>query len=353
METQKQNKTMGLREYTDLFVNHHNFIYDGEDFFKYNDNIGLWDKVHDNETEIPHKEEAEANYAQKIKDLIVPDSLERQLSCVFSMLDQLEKRKYNLINVQNGVLDIRTKKLLPHKNEYYCRTQIPVKYQPGADAPRFKRIIEEIFRNDSGKIQAIQEFIGCILFPRILVEKGLLLLGTEMEGKSGRDVLIHILSKLIGQENIATLNISDFSNLDNLLVIRNKLLNIAYSIPKETCFATDSFEAMVSEKIMEVGRDSIKGGALFRPITKHIFLMNDIPVIIHKNSSLAQKLIIVKLNQRFTGSVADVFPEDKLSEELPGIFNWALEGLSRVNKYNKIICSEQMENEKWDLLNKN
>ena len=135
-------------------------------------------------------------------------------------------------------------------------------------------------------------------------------------------------------------------------MIRNKLLNIAYSIPKETCIATDAFEAMVSEIPIDVGGTSIKSDALFRPITKHIFLMKDIPVIIRKNSSLAQKLIIVKLNQRFKGSVADVFPEDKLSEELPGIFNWALEGLSRVLRIRQILSSARMDIERRELLNK-
>jgi putative DNA primase/helicase len=352
METQKQNKTEGLREYTDLFVNHLDFIYDGEDFFRYNDNIGLWEKLHDSETKISHKEEAGANYTQKITDLTVPYR-NGSLSYVFSMLSQLEKRKYNLINVQNGVVDVRTKKLLLHKSEYYCRTQIPVRYQPGADAPRFKGILEEIFRDDTEKMRTIQEFIGCILLPRIIIKKNLFLLGTEMEGKNGRDILIHILSKLIGQENIANLDISDFMPGDNVLIIRNKLLNIAYSFPKETCAAIDAFDDMVSDMIIRVGGNSTKGEVLFRPITKHIFLMNDIPVILRKNRGLAQKMIIVKLNKRFTGNVADIFPEDKLTEELPGIFNWALEGLSRVSERNRIFCSKQMENEKWELINNN
>ena len=62
MKTQKQNWPQGFREFTDFFVNHLDFIYDGEDFFRYNDNIGLWGKVHDNEIETPHKEKAVEQY---------------------------------------------------------------------------------------------------------------------------------------------------------------------------------------------------------------------------------------------------------------------------------------------------
>lgn len=247
------------------------------------------------------------------------------------------------------MLDIRTKKLLPHKSKYYCQTQLPIKYQPEADAPRFKRILEEIFRDDPEKIWTIQEFSGCILLPKILVKNGLVLLGTERGANNGGDVLIHILSKLIGRENKAVLDISNFVPGDNLIMIRNKLLNISYSIPKETCAATSAFEDMVIERPISVKWNSTKE-RIFIPITKHILFMNDIPVIIRENIDLVKKVIMVKLNQRFTGSVADVFPEDKLSEELPGIFNWALEGLSRVLRNNEIFYSVKMYFEAWDRL---
>jgi putative DNA primase/helicase len=229
METQKENQTDDLREYTDLFVKHLDFIYDGEDFFRYNDNIGLWGKVHDNEIEAPHKKKAEARYAQKIKDLRVLESGWGRLFFWNLVQEQRKRQNYNLINVQNGVLDIRTKKLLPHERKYYCRTQLPVKYQPEADAPRFKRILEEIFRDNPEKIRTIQEFSGCILLPKILVMSGLVLLGTERGANNGGDVLIHILSKLIGRENTAVLDISNFVPGDNLIMIRNKLLNISYN----------------------------------------------------------------------------------------------------------------------------
>ena len=86
--------------------------------------------------------------------------------------------------------------------------------------------------------------------------------------------------------------------------------------------------------------------------------MDNLPGIIHEDNGLALRLIIVKLNQRFMWNVADIFPEDKLSEELPGILNWALEGLSRVLGDKGILGKrvdyrlELMEKERRELLNK-
>ena len=238
---------------------------------------------------------------------------------------------YNLINVPNGMLDVRTKELLPYKKEYYCRTRIPVKYQPGADAPRFKKLVEEILEGDRGKSQTIQEFMGCVLLSRIgwLVNKGLFLLGGN---ESGGDILLHVLSRLIGQENILTLDIPDLSKKDDLL-LKDKLLNVIYNTPEEKCLAPKTLEIfleLVSGGQVKMLGGNFKNDAFLQPIAKHIFFMDNLPGIIHEDNGLALRLIIVKLNQRFMGNVADIFPEDKLSEELPGILNWALEGLSRV-----------------------
>jgi putative DNA primase/helicase len=74
--------------------------------------------------------------------------------------------------------------------------------------------------------------------------------------------------------------------------------------------------------------------------------MNEIPVITDRTHAFKRRLIVVKFNQVFEGKVADKFLEDKLSKELPGILNWALEGLSRILQNNQIFCSEQMAADK-------
>ena len=97
-------------------------------------------------------------------------------------------------------------------------------------------------------------------------------------------------------------------------------------------------------------RVKFKNPIEFRPIAKHIFSMNEIPIIVDKTYALQRRLIILRFNQVFKGKKRDKFLEDKLSEELSGILNWCLEGLHRVLKNKEIYVSDQMEKDKRDFM---
>lgn len=54
------------------------------------------------------------------------------------------KSKPYFLNVQNGVVDLRTKKLYPHRPEYGCTNICICDYDPKAKSTRFKSFVEEI-----------------------------------------------------------------------------------------------------------------------------------------------------------------------------------------------------------------
>jgi len=84
----------------------------------------------------------------------------------------------------------------------------------------------------------------------------------------------------------------------------------------------------------------------FRPIAKHIFSMNETPIITDRTYAMKRRLIILKFNQTFCGKKEDKHLEDKLAKELPGILNWSLIGLSRVLQNESITKSKWMEEDK-------
>ena len=99
----------------------------------------------------------------------------------------------------------------------------------------------------------------------------------------------------------------DFSKGDNLLLLKDKLLNMVCNTPEETCIAPKALEAfkiMVSGGQMKVLEHNYKNDVILQPIAKHIFYMNNLPGFIHEDNGLAWHLIIVKLNQRFIGNAA-------------------------------------------------
>jgi P4 family phage/plasmid primase-like protien len=318
----------------------YDLFHDGKSFYKYNGK-GLWKEIHENEI----GKEMKNFIGKRAKRSYIQDSMKLLEFEVFKNASELEQR-FELINLLNGMLDVRAKKLLPHDKKYYSRTQIPIEYRPGADAPRFKQFLNEIFKDDLTKAQAVQEFAGYTLLPKIFIHASLFMLGS---GGNGKSVLINTVSKLVGRDNISALELHQFSDKFLLGILRNKLLNISTEVQTRSAVDDNILKQVISGDLVQADV-KFKDPITFRPIAKHIFSMNDIPVITDRTNAFKRRLIVLKFNQVFEGETADKFLEEKLSKELPGILNWALEGLSLVLKNNRIFCSDQMEEDKNEFL---
>jgi putative DNA primase/helicase len=66
----------------------------------------------------------------------------------------------HLFNCQNGVIDLRTGELLPHRREYLMMNISPVSYVPGAQCPAWLRFLDRIQRGDQEMIGFLQRLAG-------------------------------------------------------------------------------------------------------------------------------------------------------------------------------------------------
>jgi putative DNA primase/helicase len=65
--------------------------------------------------------------------------------------------------------------------------------------------------------------------------------------------------------------------------------------------------------------------------TRFLILTNELPRFLDASGALAGRFVILTLKESFYGK-EDVRLEEKLIRELPGILNWALDGLDRLRK---------------------
>jgi putative DNA primase/helicase len=68
----------------------------------------------------------------------------------------------------------------------------------------------------------------------------------------------------------------------------------------------------------------------FKSTAKVWWAMNDKPIIKSTSSSMWRRLKLIPFNRKFEEHEKDVRLREKLLAELPGILNWALEGLQRL-----------------------
>lgn len=174
----------------------------------------------------------------------------------------------------------------------------------------------------------IQEITGAVLFGLMgRHKKATLLYGVTDSGKS---MFQRLLQGLIPKSLQSTIKPSDWGHEQYAIKLAGKLLNIAGDIPAQKVIEGDAFK-------MVTGGDEFSGKEVYRKVqdllrcyAAHIFSANVLPAV-KADSVFFNRWLIVE----FAASVSrDQQIKDLerriLSEELPGLLWWAMEGAQRV-----------------------
>ncbi|MCX5831376.1 MAG: phage/plasmid primase, P4 family [Deltaproteobacteria bacterium] len=237
-----------------------------------------------------------------------------------------------LINMRTGMLDLLTMELLPHDKKYYSQYQMPIAYDPEAKCPRWRQFLVEVFPDDPKKIKTVRDFSGYCFYPNIHIHKCLLLTG---KGGNGKSVFVNIITRLVGEDNVASLQPTNLTDKFLLGTLKDKLLNVSSEIQGNK-IENSVWRQVIAGDTVQADRKFNKPIS-FRPIAKHIYSMNMTPIITDRSNAFVRRIIVVEFKAVFDEMSADKELEDKLTKELPGIFNWALKGFRRVVLENKNI----------------
>jgi putative DNA primase/helicase len=167
---------------------------------------GVWRIMDDREIKRKIHDVAES---QELTKSVVDSILDLSKTEIFRPGHQFDTDT-KTINTLNGELCF-TKgdwALKPHNRESYRTTQIPIKFDPKATAPRFEQFLEEIFQGDNDtevKTQIICELLGNSMLTSCWLESFVLLIGA---GANGKSVLLAIIIALIGRENVTAVQLS-------------------------------------------------------------------------------------------------------------------------------------------------
>lgn len=115
----------------------------------------------------------------------------------------------DLIGFANGVLKLSTMELLPYEESFRLSRIVPCKYQADKgldDAPRFSKFVNDLTNGNQEEISFLMEYIGAAVsnVSGFRFKKMLILVG---EGNTGKSVLRTLVTRLLGEENCATIDI--------------------------------------------------------------------------------------------------------------------------------------------------
>ncbi len=245
--------------------------------------------------------------------------------------------KINQSKNPKGLLSEVSFELVKHQPQYGNKHVLNVAYDPAAKAPTFDRFLKSL-NLDQNDVALLQEFAGYMLVPAEVLNyhKCLILWGA---GANGKSTFTNMLIEMLGRSNCATLRVDEMNGF-KLSTMKGKIANIGTEISSSGKFIeTHNFKAAISGEPITID-EKYKTPRTYKLRAKHLFSVNDIPNIADFSNGFIRRLLIIKFERIFNTSEQDPHLGHKLEKELPGILNWALEGLRRLLLNDGIFSEE-------------
>lgn len=241
-----------------------------------------------------------------------------------------------MVAFQNGLLDIKTRKIYPASASYFNTTSLPYDYAE-TDAPpaEWLKFLASVWPDDQGAVSTLQEWFGYVLSGQTNFQKALMLIGPP---RSGKGTIATVLTSLLGQRNVLGVGMSSFTSEFGLQEIVGKSLTV---IGDGRAPSRD--REMVVEKILNiVGEDVMTVNRKYRApyngklATRLMLLSNEIPQLSDPSGALASRFIVLSFSESFLGR-EDLGLLDRLMKEIPAILRWSLDGLERLTERGRFI----------------
>ena len=193
--------------------------------------------------------------------------------------------------------------------------------------PNFDAFLNGIFESDWSLIDYVQRVIGYSLTGTTSEQCLFILIG---DGANGKSTFVNVINKLLGDYSKAassqTLVAKGSSSIGDDLVdlVSARLISVS---------ETEAGEALAEAKIKQMtGGDVLKGRPLygnwleFSIIGKIFLATNSLPQINNTDHDIWRRIHAIPFNRTFSAEEQDKDLGVKLTAELPGILNWAIQG---------------------------
>jgi P4 family phage/plasmid primase-like protien len=233
------------------------------------------------------------------------------------------------VSMGNGILDITTRKLLPHSPDFFTLNALPYNYIEHEMPKDWLGFLDDTFEGDKESIETLQEFFGYCITPLANLHKMLMLLGPTRSGKS---TISHVITAMLGYENVSGASFSSLSNNFGLQPLRGKLLGIFADV---RVGGRSDIHGIIEKLLCISGEDNVIVDQKYKTqwsgvITARLMLIsNEAPQLFDASNALIGRFIFLETRNSYLGK-EDIDLPKRLLTELPQIFNWALIGRERL-----------------------
>ena len=247
----------------------------------------------------------------------------------------------NIIALNNCILDVLAvpPKVSKPTKEFYTFGYLPLDYDPHAKCPQWEKFLTDIFApsapsdatGDELAISILQEWFGYLITNGTYLQKIFVLTGPACSGKS---TIGKVLRALVGNGNSASPSLTSLAKECGLQPLINKTVAVIddANISGKTSNITRAVERLKSislEDPQQIDRRNRNYVEVKKLGVRIVMIANKIQDIWNSTATITNRFNFLITTHSFLGR-EDRRLEKRLMTELPGIFNWSLEGLKRL-----------------------
>lgn len=264
----------------------------------------------------PNGREELASVLMRMVPAITPTNIDnacRLLEHGHPYIDEARRQEPGLINLRNGVLDMRTGAFTTHDiGGFPWRWQLPVEWDPAAACPAVDRFLAEVMP-DQVHIDLMYEMFAYCLLPGQPFKRAFLLTG---KGDNGKSVLLRLLQGLLGSDNCAAIPLRELSDSRfQTARLPGKLLNYCGDMGRASVPDTQVVKLIT-------GGDRItaehKNGHPFdfTADCKLVFAANSLPDTFYHEDAWHSRWVVVEFTRTFDAEAIATWVTDRREEEL-------------------------------------
>ena len=234
-----------------------------------------------------------------------------------------------LLNVANGVLDLRTGQLMPHERAVLATKLAPVLYDQGARCPTWLAFLNTIMAGNRDLISFLQRAIGYSLTGLVSEQVLFFAHGT---GANGKSTFTETLAAMLGDyaqkapRGLLTMKPGQADGVPNDIA---RLPGARFVVSNEVEEGRRLAEAQVKDL---TGGDTLTARFMrgeffeFSPTHKLWVYGNHKPVVRGTDEGIWRRIRLIPFEVAIPGDKQDHKLPAKLRAELPGILAWAVQG---------------------------
>jgi putative DNA primase/helicase len=249
------------------------------------------------------------------------------------------------ISVANGLLDVSTRTLAEHTPSFYNLVSVPFDHDPAAPKPvAWLKFLKSVWPDDPEAIRLLAQWFGYVLSGRLDQQKLLLMHGPT---RSGKGTIATVITDLLGGGHVANPTMASLSTNFGLWPLIGRPLAI---IPDARLGKTSTSSPVVERILSITGEDRL---TIDRKYSSHwtgklptrlMLLSNELPQFRDASGVIANRFMVIKMTRSWAKN-PDRGLAARLRPELPGILNWALDGLDDLNASGTFIVPKSSQEE--------